>query len=73
MTQLPEDQPGDARDKQDRQRLHRPERVAQPVPFLTLAEHHLPTNYGDHQQRQANAVEAERSLPQASPMAASAW
>ena len=53
-----------AHGEQDRQRLHTPERVAQPVPFLALAERHLPTDDDDDQQRQANAVKAERPLPQ---------
>ena len=64
MAQFPEDQPAQAHDEQGRQRLHAPERVAQPVPFLALAERHLPADDDDDQQRQADAVEAERSPPQ---------
>src|SRR5262249_3354655 len=46
--------------EEDRQRLHAPEWIAQPVPFLSLAEHHLPRDHDDDQQRQADRVKAER-------------
>ena len=64
MAQLPEDQRDQARAEQNGQRLHAPEGIAQPVPFLSLAEHHLPADHDDHQQRQADRVEAERLLAQ---------
>ena len=47
-----------------RQRLHTPERVGQPIPLLALAEHYLPTDDDDNQQRQANAVKAKWSPAQ---------
>ena len=57
VTQLPKDQPDQAHGKENGQRLHAPERIAQPVPLLALAEHHFPADHDDDQQRQADRVE----------------
>src|SRR5262249_25268987 len=62
MAQLPEDQPNQSRTEENRQRLHAPERIAQPVPFLALAQQDLPANDDDHQERQPDRIEAEWPL-----------
>src|SRR5262249_57796547 len=41
--------------------LHTPEWIPQPVPLLSLAEHHFPRDHDDDQQRQAYRVKTERS------------
>ena len=64
MLQLPDDEADKAYDKETGERLHSPEWVAQPVPLLTLAEHDLPADHDDDQQRQADRVELKRLLPQ---------
>ena len=53
--------------EQDHERLHPPERVAQPVPFLPLAEHDFPAGHDQHQQSQADVVEVQRLAAAARP------
>ena len=64
VAQLPKDQRDQTQNEKNRQRLHTPEWIAQPVPLLSLAEHHLPGDHDDHQQRQAERVKTQRLLPQ---------
>src|SRR5262249_873319 len=65
--QLPEDQQGQSQHEQDHQRLHPPERVAYPVPFLPLAEHDLPAGHYQNEQSQADVVEVQRPATQFGP------
>jgi hypothetical protein len=64
VAQLPNDQPNQTHSEESRQRLDTPKWVAQPVPLLSLAEHHFPTDHDDDQQRQPDRVKIERPLPQ---------
>src|SRR5262249_39832004 len=56
----PDDQPDQTHGEENRQRLYAPEWIAQPVPLLSLAEHHLPADHDDDEQRQADRVKTER-------------
>ncbi len=54
--------------EQDQEGLHSPERVAKPVPFLSLAEHDFPAGHDQHQQPQADVVEVQRLATQLGPL-----
>src|SRR5262249_8183008 len=45
---FPEDQSDQTHSEKSRQGLHAPEWIAQPVPLLSLAEHHFPRDHDDH-------------------------
>ena len=51
------------------ERLHAPERIAEPVPFLALAEHDLPADHREAQQAQAERVEVQRPAAAVRPAA----
>ncbi len=56
--QLAPDQQAQTQREADQQGLHPPEGVAEPVPFLPLAQEDLPADHGQDQQTQAQAIEA---------------
>ena len=55
-------------DEQDQERLHAPERIAQPVPLLPLAEHDFPRRHREGQQAETDVVEIQRLLEQLGPL-----
>ena len=64
---LPHDQQDQPHHEQDQERLHPPERVAQPVEFLSLAEHDFPAGHDQHQQSQADVIEVQRLAAELGP------
>ena len=56
--QLAPDQGAEAQDEEERARVcTRPERIAEPIPFLAFAEHDFPADHGDAEEAEAEGVE----------------
>ena len=62
------DQQAQPQHEQNQQRLHPPERIAEPIPFLPLAEHDFPAAHDQHQQSQADVVEVQRLAAELGPL-----
>ena len=57
------DQAAQAQREQDQQALHTKERIAQPIPLLSFAQHDLPADHGHAQQTEADHIEGLASIP----------
>ena len=58
--QFPKDQGDRPSEEQNGQRLHAPERIAEPVPLLPFAEHDFPRGHRQRQETETDVVEIER-------------
>ena len=61
------DQAAEAEREQDQQALHAIERIAEPVPLLPFAQHHLPADHRHRQQTEADHIEGFAPIPTPGP------
>ena len=60
--QFAPDERDETEHEQDQQRMHAVERIAEPVPLLSFAEHDFPADHGEAQQTETDCVEGRALL-----------